>query len=340
MSRLKSKTPPTPARFFDTINAYQRTAALKGAIQLDLFTALGKTRATARVLAGRCDASERGVAILCDYLAIQGFLAKRGDRYELTADAAAFLDRRSPHYLGGTIEFLLAPTLREAFDDLAAAARKGGTVISHSGTLSSDHPVWVKFARAMAPLMRLPAQALARMIALPPKRAVKVLDVAAGHGVWGIAFAQQHRNVQVVAVDWPSVLRVARENARAAGVESRYTTVAGSAFDVDHGAEFDLVLLPNFLHHFDPDTCVRLLEKLRAALVPDGRVVTVEFVPHPDRVSPPGVAAFSLTMLATTPHGNAYTFKEYQRMFRQAGFAHNQLRPLPAALQQVIVSKR
>lgn len=340
MSRSKPCSPPSPALFFDTVNSYQRTAALKAAIQLDLFTAIGQGKASAKVLAKRCDASERGATILLDYLVILGFLTKDHNRYGLTRDSAMFLDRRSPAYLGGTIEFLLAPALTEAFGGMADAVRKGGTVMPESGTLSADHPIWTKFARAMAPMMRLPAQSLARMIAVDPKRPVKVLDIAAGHGIWGIAFAQQHRTAQVVAVDWPSVLRVARENARSAGVESRYTTVAGSAFDVDHGLEFGLVLLPNFLHHFDPDACVRLLKRLHAALLPKGRVVTVEFVPNEDRVSPPGVAVFSLTMLATTPHGNAYTFRQYEQMFRQAGFRRSQMRPLPGALQQVIVSSK
>jgi hypothetical protein len=39
---MKSTTPGPPSRqlFFDTVNAYQRTAAIKGAIELDFFTAM------------------------------------------------------------------------------------------------------------------------------------------------------------------------------------------------------------------------------------------------------------------------------------------------------------
>ena len=55
----------------------------------------------------------------------------------------------------------------------------------------------------------------------------------------------------MVALDWASVLEVAKENAQAAGVADRYTTLEGSAFDVDYGSGYDLVLLTNFLHHFD-----------------------------------------------------------------------------------------
>ena len=56
-------------------------------------------------LASACQAAPRGIRILADYLTILGFLHKHGDRYELTADAKAFLDRASPAYLGGAIAF-------------------------------------------------------------------------------------------------------------------------------------------------------------------------------------------------------------------------------------------
>ena len=87
--------------------------------------------------------------------------------------------------------------------------------------------------------------------------------------------------------------------------------LAGSAFDVDLGTDYDVVLVPNFLHHFNPADCVRFLKRCHAALRPGGRVAIVEFVPNPDRVTPPQAAGFSLVMLATTPERDACTFDEY-----------------------------
>src|SRR5436190_10648794 len=107
---------PSPALFFETINAYQRSAALKAALELDLFTLIADGAVTATELADRCDASVRGVRILADHLTILGFLVKAGDRYSLTPDSAAFLNRNSPAYAGGAAEFLLAPELTRQFD--------------------------------------------------------------------------------------------------------------------------------------------------------------------------------------------------------------------------------
>lgn len=330
---------PSPELFFETMWGYQRTAALKGALELDLFTAVGEGNVTAAAVAARCGASPRGARILCDYLTVLGFLVKEGERYALTPDSAAFLDRRSPAYLGGTVEFTLSPLLEEAFRDVAGAVRHGGTVAAAGGTVSPDHPVWVRFARAMMPMMRGPAEALVDLVAAEPGRPLRVLDIAAGHGLFGIAFARRHPRAEITAVDWAGVLEVARDNATAAGVATRYRVVPGSAFDVEWGEGYDVALLTNFLHHFDPAACERLLARVRRALAPGGRAVTLEFVPNADRVSPAPAAAFSLVMLCTTPAGDAYTFAELDAMLRRAGFTRNILHPLPEMPQQAIVSE-
>ena len=332
---------PSPELFFETVNAYQRTAAIKAAVELDLFTAVGEGVRAARDLAARCDASERGVRVLCDYLVILGFLNKENGGYDLTQDTALFLDRRSPAYMGGALEFLLSPMLTDGFSDLASVVRKGGTVIPEGGTVAPENPVWVKFARAMMPMMAMPAQAIAELLdAGESGRKLRVLDIAAGHGAFGIAIAQRNPNAEIVALDWPNVLEVAKENASRAGVAERYSVIEGSAFDVDFGGAYDVGLLTNFLHHFDPPTCEALLRKVHAALAEGGRALTLEFVPNEDRVSPRIPASFSMTMLGSTPRGDAYTFAELERMFENAGFARSESHQLPASPEQLIVSSK
>ena len=333
-------TQPSPTLFFETITAYQRSDAMKAAIELGLFTAIGEGNQTAAQIAVHCDASERGTRILCDYLTMIGFLTKHESSYELTQDSAIFLDRRSPAYLGGAIEFLASDQIKEGFKHLTEAARKGGTAVPDSGTLAPEHPVWVKFARAMAPMMRPVAQAIAQLIDPDANRKLKVLDIAASHGLFGLAFATRNPQAEIVGVDWANVLELSKENAQAAGVADRHRTIAGSAFDVDYGTGYDVVLLTNFLHHFDPPTNRKLLRRVYAALAEGGRAVTLEFVPNEDRISPPGVAGFGLTMLAGTPSGDAYTFAELDAMFKNAGFKRNELHSLEPAIQQLVISDK
>lgn len=330
--------PPSPVSVFEAINAYQRTAVIRAGIELDLFTAIAEGKVTPAGLAGRCGASERGLRILCDNLVIGGFLTKEGGRYGLTPDTAAFLTRSSPAYMGGAIEFLLADDITAAFARLTDAVRKGGTALAREGTVETEHPVWVKFARAMMPMMALPARQIAEIVKCDLGRKLRVLDIAAGHGLFGIALARRYPQAEIAALDWPAVLEVAKENARTAGVAERYRTIEGSAFDVEFGSGYDLILLTNFLHHFDVPTCEGLLRKVRAALGDGGRAVTLEFVPDEDRVTPPNMASFSLVMLASTPSGDAYTFRELEGMFRSAGFSRSEVHGLQPPMEQVIIS--
>jgi ubiquinone/menaquinone biosynthesis C-methylase UbiE len=331
---------PTPALFFETATAFERSAALRAAIDLDLFTAVGESFTTPERLALRCRATVRGIRILSDYLALIGFLTRNGGGYALTPDSAVFLDRNSPAYMGSTLRFLNSPMLMGAFDDLAAVVRGEGLRMDGQGTVEPDNPIWVDFARAMVPMMRMPAQWIADVVAAgSPQPGLKVLDIAAGHGIFGITIAQRLPGCHVVALDWPKVLEVALENARAHGVSERYSTLPGDAFELDYGRQaYDLVLLTNFLHHFDAPTCAALLARIRAALRPGGRAIALEFIPNEDRLSPSVAAAFPLMMLATTPAGDAYTFAQYERLFREAGFSRCELITHPQLEQQLVAS--
>src|SRR6266571_4705335 len=155
--------PPTPALLFDTLNAHQRTEAIKTGIELGLFTEIAQGKTTVAEIAKACDASERGTRILCDYLVIIGFLTKQNGTYGLTPDSAMFLDKRSPAYMGTVIDFMLSPMLTDNFKQLTAAVKKGGTPSDEDSVVAPDHPVWVKFARAMAPMMAMPSQLIAQL---------------------------------------------------------------------------------------------------------------------------------------------------------------------------------
>jgi ubiquinone/menaquinone biosynthesis C-methylase UbiE len=336
---MPETAPPSPDLFFDTVTAYQKTAALKAALDLGIFTVLVDKPMSAKQIAQKTTASERGVRILCDYMTVQGFLTKSGDVYSVTRDSAFFLNRNSPAYAGGAVEFLLCPELRNAFEALPEAARRGGAAHSEQGTIAADHPVWITFARAMGGLMVPAAYGLADILAAEGPVS-KILDIAAGHGVWGIAQAKKHPAAQLVALDWENVLKVAAENAGAAAIMDRFSTIAGNAFEVDLGANYDLILVPNFLHHFSATDCVKFLKRAHGALRKGGRLAIVEFVPNADRVTPPPSAGFALVMLATTPQGDAYTFDEYARMLAEAGFVRPDLRALPASANQVILASK
>ena len=328
---------PTPDLVYETLIAHQRTAALRAAIELEVFRAIGEGPGDVSSLARQCSASERGVRILCDYLTIIGLLQKEGGRYRHTPVSAMFLDPRSPASVASTARFLSNPAVFGSFEHLAEVVRSGRTTLPGQGTVEPENPVWVDFAKSMAPMMAPLSAPVAGIVLEGLKGPIRALDIAAGHGLFGIELAKQNREARIVALDWAPVVEVARSNARKAGVESRYEVIPGSAFEVNYGGPYDVVLLTNFLHHFDPPTCIGLLKKVRAVLQPGGRAAALEFVPNEDRVSPPMAAGFSLIMLASTASGDAYTFREFESMYRAAGFERISAHPLPVGAHTVVL---
>jgi len=333
--------PPAPTRFLQALSGHQQTAAIKCAVDLGLFTAIAAGHNTAAALSEHCHASSKGVRVLCDYLSVHQFLTKDNTHYGLTPDSAVFLDRRSPAYLGGITAMLAGPTVKEAFHDLTPVVRKGGTVLNgEGGTMSRENPIWRDFARSMVAMMMPPANWIAGLLKANEGAPVKVLDLAAGHGLFGITIARANPNASIHAVDWPSVLDIAREHAVSAGVADRWHTIEGSAFEVEFGGDYDVVLITNFHHHFNPSVIETLMRKVHGALKPDGVAVTLEFVPNDDRVTPPDAATFAMIMLATTAEGDAYTFAEYDQMYRNCGFTRNEIHRLEQSPEAVILSRR
>ena len=330
--------PVTPALVFEMLQAHQRTAALKAAIDLDVFRAVGEGPGDLASIARHCSASERGIRILCDFLTIHGILHKKEDGcYRHTPTSAAFLDPRSPSCLASIAQFLANPAMQEPYAKLADIVRSGHTTLPGDGSVEPENPIWVQFAETMAPMMAPMAAPLGAVVLNGHNGPMRVLDIAAGHGLFGIEIAKQNPQAHVTGLDWAPVLRVALDNARKAGVHDRYDMLPGSAFEVDFRGPYDAVLLTNFLHHFDQSTCVTLLKKVHASLRPGGRAATLEFVPNEDRVSPPMPAAFAMTMLASTTAGDSYPLSELAAMYDYAGFTDVTAHPIPMSPHTVVI---
>lgn len=331
---------PNPGLFFDTLSGYQRAYVLNAALDIGLFTAIADGFTTPEAIATHTHSSPRGVRILCDHLTVQGFLSKTAlpphPAYALTHDSAVFLNEHSPAYVGAVRLFFLNDELTSGFRNATKAVRAGRTALTGQGTIDFDDPVWQEFARAMMPMMMPAAVHMAQQLAaLNPCR---VLDVAASHGAFGISIVRANPAAHVTALDFPGVLPVTREHVAVAGLNANFSFIEGDAFEVDLEGPYDVILLPNLLHHFSPARNIALLKRLLPVLAPGGRVMTLEFVPNEDRITPPVSASFAMVMLASTAEGDAYTFAEFQEMFRAAGFARNEIVDVPHSMEQLITS--
>jgi len=337
----KAKAPhPDLTKIFDAMNAYQVSMAMKGALELEVFTHIDDGADTAEEIARRSGATAKGIRVACDFLTIHGHITKNAGRYGLPLNSKVFLSKRSPAYVGAAVNFLNHEWTVRNFAEVRGAMLRGGA--TEHGTIAenaiNDESLWVEFARSMAGITGAVAGVAAAAIQQSgPAKAV--LDISAGHGLFGINVARLNPDARVVGCDSPAVLAVAKENADLAGVGERYHLLPGSAFEVNFGTGYDLVMMPNFLHHFDFDTNVELLKKVRAALVADGRVAIVEFIPNEDRVSPPAAAAFSFMMLCAVPNGDAYPYSELSAMLTAAGFRDASMQELPPTPERLVIAR-
>ena len=203
---MQEEKSPTPERIWQIITGFQMTAAMKAAIELGVFTKIADGNNTTAAIATATGSAERGIRILCDTLAVLGFLIKQGNEYSLADDAALFLVQHSPAYMGNMTDFILSPQQKGGFDNLTNAVRNGGAMPQENASLDPDSPMWATFARSMTGMMIPSAQKMASELGYEKNAAIKVLDIAAGHGMFGITVAQHYPNAQIHALDWKSVL--------------------------------------------------------------------------------------------------------------------------------------
>jgi SAM-dependent methyltransferase len=307
---------PDPAHIFDTLTAYWHTAALKAALDLDIFTTLGRRALTASQLAAASAADTGSLSALCDSLVSMGLLRKRNGRYHSAEDAARFLDATSPDSLATLPRFFNTPPVTTAFANLSKIVRRG----SSTAGVASRRGVWTTFAAATLTLRRRVAIDIADELQRRRLIRGRILDVGAGASPLGITLLRRSRATSLVVQDRGSVVRVARRHAAEAGVSDRMTTLAGDTMTVAWGGPFDLVLMVNVLDYFDPAARARLARKAEAALRPGGTLVISAPLLNDDRASPPDAVAYSLMLLALESKGRPSTFGEMRQLLRDAGF--------------------
>lgn len=304
--------------FFDAALSYLRTAAMIAAVKLRLFEHVGTEGKTIAALAQLTGSDPRGIRILCEAMQAMGFLELENDVFRMSAQMKSLVGSPASDSLLGTIQYLAGPELvRQIMFDPESYVRSGGR--KEDSVLAVDHAVWDVFARSMVPLAQFTAKRLVNYIRASRLTPAVVLDIAAGHGYYGIEIGAAFPDARVTGLDWPEVIRHAAQNARENGLGDRYTALAGSAFTAEWGGPYDTILMVNFLHHFGTDEIVTLLQRAREYLAPDGQIHIVDFIPGrsgPDQFQ----SLFSFWMLATTPGGEAHSMQAIGELAEQSGF--------------------
>jgi ubiquinone/menaquinone biosynthesis C-methylase UbiE len=181
------------------------------------------------------------------------------------------------------------------------------------------------------------ALALARHLDLTSP--VRVLDLAAGSGVWGIALAQSSPQVTVTAVDWPEVIPVTRSTAARFGLSERFAFVEGDLLKADFGTGHTVATLGHILHSEGRERSRALLAKVFRTLAPGGTIAIAEFLVNSDRTGPIGSLLFAVNMLVNTDEGDTFSFDEISAWLSEAGFTNARTLEAPGPSPLVLATK-
>lgn len=315
----QSNVLPSARRILDIASGYEPALILEAAVRLGVFDVLDDRPMPVEAVVERTQTSLRGMRILLNALVALHLLDRYGDLYALTDESAAYLVSSSPRYQGHMCKHV-SRHLLPRWMRLTEAVQTGRPVRAVNEP-DDGGPYFRTFVEDIFPMSYDAARDLARELRVAEASApVRVLDLAAGSGVWGVALAEASPHVTVTAIDWPAVLPVTRKVAQRHGVAERVRFVEGNLLDADFGCGNHIATLGHIIHSEGEARSRQLLRKTFDALVAGGTIVIAEFIANEDRTGPPDAMIFAVTMLVGTDAGDTFTFGEMSEWLRAAGF--------------------
>lgn len=317
---------PNPGLLMQLALAYRSSTVLFAACDLDVFSALAAGGRTADELAHTCDAQREPMRLLLESCVSAGMLAKRGDQFENTPTANAFLVRGRPSYIGDGLKY--AEDLYPAWGGLADLVRTGTPVMPPETILGNDKEKTRAFVMAMHERARGIGSVLPSDVDLRGRR--RLLDVGGGPGTYSMALIEKTPGLTSTVLDRPGVLEVTREIVDSHGFADRVSLLPGDYLETPFGSGFDVALLSGMMHRETADGVRLLLRKAFDALEPGGMVIVSDvFFDDDAKNSPPFAASFALNMMLTSNHGSAHAKTEMQRWMEGAGFTGIEVRDMP-----------
>jgi precorrin-6B methylase 2 len=328
--------PVTPERIMQFAWGYVPPLVLEAAIKHGVFDVLDSGPKTIAEVKQQTGASGRGLSAIMNVLVGLNLLAKdENECYRLTPESAAFLVSTKPGFQGGMIRHCSEDLIPKwlGLNEVVATGKPAAVVNGEK----AGGEFFQKFVTDIFPLSYPAAKALAQHLDL--KGEARVLDLATGSGVWGIALAQSSDAVRVTAVDWPEVIPVTRKTAAKFGLAERFSFVEGDLLEADFGSGHTVATLGHILHSEGEERSRKLLAKVHGALASGGTIAIAEFLVNSDRTGPVGSLFFAVNMLVNTDSGDTYSFEEIGEWLREAGFVDTRLLEAPGPSPLILATK-
>jgi O-methyltransferase/methyltransferase family protein len=333
---------PNPDMIMRTGLAFWASKTLLSAIEMELFTELGRGAETFEPLSGRLGLHPRSARDFLDTLVALGFLRREGDRYANAPETDLFLDKKKPSYIGGILE-MANTRLYPFWGHLTEALRTGepqneakGGGVPLFATLYADPARLKQFLGAMTGISRGANMTIAR--AFPWKEHRTFVDVGTAQGDLAAQIALANPHLSGIGFDLPEVAPIFEEYVKGVGVADRVRFTSGDFFE--HAfPKADVVLMGHILHDWDLPTKKMLIKKAFEAVPAGGALIVYEAIIDDDRSKNAFGLMMSLNMLIETPGGFDYTGADCAGWMKEAGFSATRVEPLVGPDSMVIGTK-
>ena len=330
----------TPERIMQMAWGYVPPLVLEAAIRHHVFDVLDSGPKDIWEVQKATGASARGLTAIMDALVGLNFLSKdEQNRFALTPESSTFLVSTKPTFFGGMIKHCSEQLIPRWLNlNEVVATGKPVTPVNEE---KSGGEFFHEFVLDIFPMSYGAAQALAAHMNYGSSGdPVRILDLAAGSGVWGIAQAQSSPRVHVTAVDWPEVIDVTKKTAAKFGLSDRFSFIEGDLLDVSFGSGHNVATLGHILHSEGETRSRKLLAKTFAALASGGTIAVQEFLVNKERTGPVNGLFFAVNMIVNTQEGNTWSFEEIGAWLEEAGFTNPRLLDAPGPSPLILANKR
>jgi hypothetical protein len=327
-----------PARLLQLGSGFWVSRTFLSAVELGMFTLLGKGPLGEKALRERLGLHERSARDFFDALVAMGVLTRRRGLYANAPDVALFMDRNRPTYVGGLLE-MMASRLYGFWGSLTEGLRTGKpqNEAKHGGevwhTLYADPDRLRTFLSAMTGVSMGSAQVIARKF--PWKQVKTFCDIGGAQGGVSVQVALAHKHLIGGEFDLPPVRPVFEEYVRHFGLQDRLSFKVGDFFR-DPLPAADVLIMGHILHDWDLQQKHLLLQKAYAALPKRGALIVYEAMIDNDRSKNLAGLLMSLNMLIETAGGFDFTIADCQKWLRAAGFKRTKAVPLAGPDTMVI----
>ncbi|WP_448614217.1 methyltransferase [Modestobacter sp. URMC 112] len=341
-----SNTQTDPSHIMQVGSGFWASKTLLSAVELQVFTLLGEDSLTGEEIRTQAGLSQRGTYDFLDTLVALRLLDRDGEgtegRYRNTPDTAAYLDERSPTYIGGILEMFNA-RLYGFWGGLTEALRTGlpQNEVKLTGRPMFDE-VYADPARLTQFMHAMEGISLGNFHVLAERfdfsRYDTVCDVGGATGQLSTILARRHSHLRCTTFDLPVVAPIAEKTIANAGLADRVTSASGD-FLVDALPRADVITMGMILHDWNLDRKLTLIRSAHDALPEGGAFIVIEnLIDDPRRDNAFGLM-MSLNMLIEFGDAFDFTGRDFASWCHQIGFRTTEILPLAGPASAAIAYK-